>query len=177
MNQETQFREVIEILLEGGCDLDFRAYTSLESPLYRAVQLNKTDLIKVLIQCGADINIPCPFDVTVLYKACERRNLEVVTLLLHAGIDWRNETWLDIDIHHCGINQKLLHDFETQVPRILLKVPHYLNLIHNFRYNPQKLSHICRLLIRRTLGKKLHVNIQYLPLPTKLIDFLRLKVL
>ena len=115
----TLFLPVLELLQEGGCNLDaimVNSWTSsdtshlYETPLYRAIDAGKSEIAVLLLQYGADPNCECPHDLTILQKACHRLDLSVIETVLHCGIAWRHEAWLDIDIHHCGINRDLLHD-------------------------------------------------------------------
>ena len=178
------FLPVLRLLLQGKCNLDaimVNSWTSsdtshlYETPLYRAIDARKSDLAVILLQHGANPNCECPHDLTILHKACHRLDLNVIEVLLHCGIAWRHETWLDIDIHHCGINRDLLHGQMRDIPPILRDNTELYFLIMEARCNPRLLSEWCRDAIRTAMRSQLNVKVKELGLPPKLQDFVMLK--
>ena len=63
--------EMLRILIDGGLLIDGCAWLSIETPLHKAIALKKFHLACTLIQHGADCNVECPHDITILHKACQ----------------------------------------------------------------------------------------------------------
>ena len=60
-----------------------------QTPLWYAVQKNYYDIVKELLERGAEVNKVCGNNKdTVLHKACENNNVEIVKLLLEYGADY-----------------------------------------------------------------------------------------
>ena len=57
------------------------------TPLYYACENNRTDVVDVLIEFGADLNFDCHYVGRALHAACEKGNIDVVYQLLNAGAD------------------------------------------------------------------------------------------
>lgn len=67
-----EFEEVLQCLIDGGCQLDTPVYASssvdTETSLYRALDVDKADFATILLQHGADVDVECPHGVTILNK-------------------------------------------------------------------------------------------------------------
>ena len=184
--ESSLFREVIELLMLGNCHLDTametvwtstRSSYFLETALYRAIDLGKIDIAIVLLQHGSDVNAECPHDLTVLQKACTRRMPRLVDVLLHCGIDWHREEWLDLDIQQCGINTDtfMVNQPTKGLPFILMDDLHLYLAISTARYGVPRLVERCRLVIRSAMQDKLYMKVKGLGLPRKLEDFIMLR--
>ena len=171
------FEEVLKLLLQGGCDLNSRAYTSIESPIFRAVYLNKEEIAMVLLQYGADINLDCPFDVTLLQKACQKDHLNLVEAMINNTIDWTRETWLQSDKYSCGYaDLSLLADYKENVPITLHnKIDLYFHILET-QHNPMSLIRSCRNVIRSIMQGSIYPQIYELHLPPRLNDILLYKL-
>lgn len=172
-----EFYQLLQCLIEHNVDLNAISSSTGECALYTGLHLNKPPFAIKLIQEGADSNIECPNDFTILYKACQKQLHSVVCILLHTAIDWSRETWLHTDIHTSGINPKLLSGYAENIPMILLHDVELFFMIQDARSNPPKLVDVCRICIRRELRNQLWRKIQQLELPERLKDFLMMKIL
>ena len=91
-NFKDAVRNVKEIL-EGDAYKDYKfdlnniKDTNGETPLYLACENSHTELVKLLLEHGADANIKSEYGYTPLYRACDKDNTEVVKLLLEHGAD------------------------------------------------------------------------------------------
>lgn len=54
-------------------------------PLIKASEVGNIDIVKFLVEHGAEVNIKDPWDTTPIYAACRERNLEVVKYLIEEG--------------------------------------------------------------------------------------------
>ena len=176
-HEAEDFAPILELLIEGGCDLDSRAYMSLETPLYRALDQNKVAIALLLLQHGASPNVDCPYDVTVLNKCCQRDLYEVIDVLLHTDIDWSRERWLYVDKNTCGINPVLLKDYDDDVPMSLHGKLDLLVAIETMRGNPATLMRACRRVLRNSLSHGIHGKLKQLNLPVRLTDFIMLRII
>ncbi|XP_053404309.1 ankyrin-1-like [Mercenaria mercenaria] len=154
----TDFRIVLEMLLYGGCDINTRAYNTLETPLYRAISLAKSDCAEVLLAYGADPNISSPFDITALRLAYMKKLSQAFVLMLHCGISWRRENWVK--------NLPLVH---SSGPNSVLEK------CTKWRKQPTSLLNICRIAFRKHCGKDLHrILVKRVDIPCALKNFVLL---
>lgn len=152
-NELSLFRPLLDILLEGGCILNWRAFSTLETPLYRSLGLEKFDFSKELLCEGADPNLASPFDITALQRACLKRQVNLVSLILPCGIDWKRERWLKhFDLAQCGRE--------------------IAELISEWKDHVVPLQALCRMFIRSYLGEQLRGKVSRLPVPKKVQMFL-----
>ena len=152
------FKPILDLLVLGGCHINSRAYSTLETPLYRAVDTSKNEIAELLLQCGANPNIASPFDMTVLYKACQKGNAHLVHLLLSSGIDWSNEKWLE---KHRPITLSIKMELYRTIQEFRCQVPTLLNS--------------CRSFIRDCLSDCIATKVDDLLLPNRLKAFILLK--
>uniref|UniRef100_A0A0G4GH36 Uncharacterized protein n=1 Tax=Chromera velia CCMP2878 TaxID=1169474 RepID=A0A0G4GH36_9ALVE len=78
--------EVVKLLLENGATIPTTG-SEWRSSLIRAVETGKVELVKFLLEKGADVNVQTKADVdrTVLHEAAGLGNVEIVELLLSHG--------------------------------------------------------------------------------------------
>ena len=187
-NDPALFRQVLELLMLGNCKLDLameRIWTSFqtsylfETPLYEAIDLGKIENALDLLRHGADVNVECPHDLTILQKACNSRSLRLVDTLLHCGIDWGREAWLDMDIRQSGINTDIgMTGGDSEgLPFVLKEDVEVYFAIMGVRYGVGRLAQICRLVIRESMRDRLYIKVKGLGLPKKLEDFIMLREL
>ena len=72
-------KEVVEILLKGGANVNTRSTRDGTTPLFNAISRNEVEIIKLLIAHGADLNITGAVGNIALYLA---RDSKAVTELL-----------------------------------------------------------------------------------------------
>ena len=135
----TDFRTVLEMLLYGGCDINTRAFSTLETPLYRAIGLGKSDCAEILLAYGADPNISSPFDITALRLAYMKKLSQTCVFMLHCGINWGRECWI-----------KSLPSVHSSEPNTVLEK------CKQWRTQPSSLLNLCRIAFRKHYGKDLH---------------------
>ena len=133
-----------------------RAFSTLETPVYRAIDMSKTEIAELLLVHGADPNLGSPFDVTALQKACERCNPHLVNLILHCGINWRKERWLRKFVTGTNITT------DSEINEALNK----------WRTTVATLQHMCRIRVRTSLYECLKEKLESLSLPTKLKEYI-----
>ena len=79
-------KSVVDILLENRADVNILNKCG-ETPLYRAVSMGLLDVVSKMLQTyGGNPNTPSPYKNT-LVAACEKRNVELVDVLLKNGAD------------------------------------------------------------------------------------------
>ncbi len=79
-----QIEEVVW-LLEQGVDVNIKYYGI--TPLHKAVQNNRLEIIEILLLAGAGINIKDRYGRVPLYYAIGNKNREIVHLLISVGAD------------------------------------------------------------------------------------------
>ncbi|KAI1897937.1 hypothetical protein AGOR_G00088430 [Albula goreensis] len=78
-------RECIEILLRGQPGMINKRSNKNQTPLFLAVSRCRVDCVELLLENGADPDIPNAAKETPILKACERENPEILAILLNHG--------------------------------------------------------------------------------------------
>ncbi|XP_040517032.1 ankyrin repeat and SOCS box protein 11 isoform X4 [Gallus gallus] len=145
-------RECMEVLLAHGVDIDQEdlQYGTL---LYVACMYQRTDCVKKLLELGANVNAGKRLD-TPLHAAARKSSAEIVILLADYGanLKCRNAEFkraLDLAIPNSKVEQALL-----------------------LREGPASLAQLCRLCIRKRLGRSCLYTVHKLHLPEPLENFL-----
>ncbi|KAM6286344.1 ankyrin repeat and SOCS box protein 11 isoform 2-T3 [Spheniscus humboldti] len=145
-------RECMEILLAHQVDID-QEDLQHGTPLYVACMYQRTDCVKKLLELGANVNVGKRLD-TPLHAAARKSSVEVVVLLTDYGANPR-----------CR-NAELKCALDLAVPNS--KVEQVLLL----REGPASLAQLCRLCIRKHLGRSCLYTVHKLQLPEPLENFL-----
>ena len=61
-------------------------------PIHSAVAANNSDIAKILLEAGADVNVKQISGITPLHSAAQHGNIELIILLLEAGADVNAKT-------------------------------------------------------------------------------------
>ncbi len=81
-------KEAVEILLElGPNEIDINDEECGVTPLHLASSIGYIDIIRMLLEKGADINAQDNYGQTPLYYASGQNNVEIVRMLLEGGAD------------------------------------------------------------------------------------------
>ncbi|XP_032186246.1 ankyrin repeat and SOCS box protein 11 isoform X1 [Mustela erminea] len=145
-------RECMEILLANNVNID-QELPQLGTPLYVACTYQRVDCVKKLLELGASVDRGQRLD-TPLHAAARRSSAEVIHLLADYGapLKCRNaegKSALDLATPNSSVEQALL-----------------------LREGPPALSQLCRLCVRKCLGRACHQAIRELHLPELLERFL-----
>ncbi|CAN0332543.1 unnamed protein product, partial [Ectocarpus sp. 8 AP-2014] len=85
---------VIDALVEAGADVDVQGGETKDevfSPLYLATVMGHLDVLKVLLQHGADVHRSRTAGATLLHTAANEKDVGVVEALIAAGADLEAE--------------------------------------------------------------------------------------
>ncbi|XP_069626442.1 ankyrin repeat and SOCS box protein 11 isoform X2 [Haliaeetus albicilla] len=145
-------RECMEILLAHEVDID-QEDLQHGTPLYVACTYQRTDCVRKLLELGANVNMGKRLD-TPLHAAARKSSVEVVVLLTDYGANpkCRNAELrcaLDLAVPNSKVEQALL-----------------------LREGPASLAQLCRLCIRKHLGRSCLYAVHKLHLPEPLENFL-----
>uniref|UniRef100_A0A8C4KJ73 Ankyrin repeat and SOCS box protein 11 n=1 Tax=Dromaius novaehollandiae TaxID=8790 RepID=A0A8C4KJ73_DRONO len=148
----TGHRECMEILLAHEVDID-QEDLQHGTLLYVACIYQRTDCVKKLLELGANVNVGKRLD-TPLHAAARKSSVEVVILLTDYGasLKCRNADFkcaLDLAAPNSKVAQALL-----------------------LREGPASLAQLCRLSIRKHLGRSCLYAVHKLHLPEPLENFL-----
>lgn len=151
------FEQFLELLLSYGANINASSYQG--NVLFYAIILGNMPAACVLVKHGADVNLRDEhafFDNLCLAK--KQGNFDLVKLIVYAGFHFKN----------------MLFDLKT-----LRKQPE--DAIFDFLVctmnQPRNLRDLCRMKIRKQLGKHLVYKIYKLPLPSLMQRFLALDIL
>ncbi|XP_074551299.1 ankyrin repeat and SOCS box protein 11 [Halichoeres trimaculatus] len=157
----------------------------LKSPTHEAARKGHRECLELLLMYGAHIDMELPEVGTPLYSACTAQAADCVKLLLHSGADVGLGCGQDSPLHaavRCGAADvvDLLLDFgangcqrnaEGKTP-LDLSSPNSAVRLVLLKKGPCVLSQLCRLRIRRTLGRSRFHRASSLFLPHSIKDFL-----
>jgi len=79
--------KIAQILIKKGLDVNFQSGYSNEAPIHAAVKNEIPELVKLLLQSGANINAINNYGKTPLHIATENSNLKILQLLIKNGAD------------------------------------------------------------------------------------------
>ncbi|XP_031814829.1 ankyrin repeat and SOCS box protein 11 isoform X2 [Sarcophilus harrisii] len=145
-------KECMEILLANNVNIDQEA-PQHGTPLYVACSYQRTDCVKKLLELGASVDQGKWLD-TPLHAAARQSSAEVIDLLADYGASLRL-------LNHQGKCALDLATPQSSVEQALL-----------LREGPSSLAQLCRLCIRKCLGRSCHYAIYQLCLPEPLEKFL-----
>nr|KAF6460022.1 ankyrin repeat and SOCS box containing 5 [Molossus molossus] len=146
--------ECLETLISWGIDVD-QDIPHLGTPLYVACVSQQFHCIRKLLYAGADVQKGKYWD-TPLHAAAQQPSTEIVSLLLEFGADTNAK------------NTELLRPVDVAASSSLVE-----RLLLQREVTPSSLYQLCRLCIRKRLGRhRLHL-IPQLQLPTLLQNFLQ----
>lgn len=151
------FEQFLELLLSYGANINASSYQG--NVLFYAIILGNMPAACVLVKHGADVNLRdehAYFDNLCLAK--KHGNFELVRLIVCAGFNFRN----------------MLFDLKTLKTQNDDAIFEYLSCTIG---QPRNLRDLCRIKIRKQLGKHLICKIRKLPLPSLLQHFLALEIL
>ncbi|XP_007439900.1 ankyrin repeat and SOCS box protein 11 [Python bivittatus] len=145
-------RECMEILLANNVDMD-QDDPKFGTPLYVACVHQRTDCVKKLLELGASVDQGKRLD-TPLHAAARKSSAEIINLLTDYGasLKCRNSECkcaLDLAAPNSSVEQALL-----------------------LREGPPRLAQLCRLCIRKSLGRSCLYVVHKLHLPQQLENFL-----
>ncbi|KAM8856038.1 ankyrin repeat and SOCS box protein 11 isoform 1-T1 [Spinachia spinachia] len=162
--------------------------TQLASPIHEAAKKGHTECVELLLSCGAHIDMELPVAGTPLYSACGARAAACVGLLLHSGADVGIGCGQDSPLHAAvragGADVvDLLLDFGADECRrnsagktpLDLSSPNSAVRVALQKKGPRSLRQLCRLCIRRSLGRRRLHRAAGLLLPPSMKDFLHHK--
>ncbi|GFR96378.1 ankyrin repeat domain-containing protein 1 [Elysia marginata] len=146
-----QFPEAAQVLLEADPDLIHCQDRFGKSPLHCAVATGSDELVRLLLQFEADVNVRCHEGLTPLMYCCmadpegskiavSSGNLRAVERLVSAGadldgIDKTLRTPLTLAIV-CGVKGTLLSDVFAQIISVLVSAGAKLDITANESCNP-----------------------------------------
>lgn len=188
--------DTVAELVSGGADINYATFTS---PLILAAKSGSYSSFNYLIDSNVDINYTDPGKNTALSTICgiiclshvsrmDKELLGCCRNLLQSGADISRLFQRDIYSHLLDL--PLIHSHPELIKLILefdgdrhetreiceLKICHNdWKPLYDIVKSPRSLEHLCRLLIRNTLGYKRLKAIDDLPIPDTLKNYLRHK--
>lgn len=153
-----EFVEIFQTLLSQNCDLNYQGIGTMETPLYRAINMDKTEIAELLLIAGADPNLSNPFGVSCLRKSMQKNNSRITEILLLCGLYKKKEM--------CNINKQYSFDREINEE---VDLAYLLQ-----KTNPNTLQQCCRDVIRRSFTVNLSIGLQRLDIPRSIKKYILL---
>jgi len=82
--------EGLKYLVNCGCEIDDKLSIFGEAPIHQSIKSNKaqnTEMLKAIIDCGADVNLIDSNGWTALHHAAEKGDIKAAQVLLEGGAD------------------------------------------------------------------------------------------
>ena len=83
----TGSEQMLQFLLQHGADVDIKEKEHGNSPIFMAVQVDRPDMLKILIEAGADLTLNNKIGRTLLHSLAARGKIDYIKLLLENGAD------------------------------------------------------------------------------------------
>jgi len=149
------FESMFHILRSYGAILNVQTCTGGDTPLFRAILLEKDKAATLLIRHGTDVNL-CDVEACVvdnLRLARKRNNFRLAQMIVYAGFD----------LQHCTPDLKPPRKSNS------LSLDSLRDWLTYMKFNPMRLTELCRLVIRAQLRERVYEKItsSYLPLSLK----------
>ncbi|XP_006835675.1 PREDICTED: ankyrin repeat and SOCS box protein 11 isoform X1 [Chrysochloris asiatica] len=174
----------VNVLLEFGAKAQLEAH--LGSPIHEAVKRGHRECMEILLANNVNIDQEVPQLGTPLYVACTYQRVNCVKKLLELGANVDHGQWLDTPLHAAARQSSaevihLLTDYGANLKRRNAQGSSALELAAPrssveqallLREGPPSLSQLCRLCVRKCLGRTCHQVIHKLHLPEPLERFL-----
>ncbi len=165
---EMDCTEVAEVLLDHGACINM--FHDGATPLHGCAFEDLVDMAKILLFYGADVNIRDESGDSSLALALENNSLEFATLLIKTGYNLTKETYF---------KKSDADSSDKKLPYALADDANFCQWFYEQARQPIRLQVQCRTSIRQhfvhhSLAMK---TMKGLPGPTKLIDYLMLKIL
>ncbi|XP_013781256.1 ankyrin-1-like isoform X2 [Limulus polyphemus] len=156
------FRVILHLLMRRGSKLNVESFTPGDTPLYRAILLDKFRFAEELIRCGSDVNMGNVYSCNIdnLCLARRKNHFHTVRLLVFAGFHLWQTPWLEI------LPPTMPHSYPINTIKKWLIY---------MKSNPMNLSDLSRIVVRRRLGENLVCKINHLLLPERIKRYLLLE--
>lgn len=188
--------KTVRILISHHCDVNKISTENdeMKSPLLKAVELKKTEIARLLIDAGADLNHADHYGATPLIKATHFHYLDLVYMLVQAGCDVNKRTKNGLSPFRVALQPypnvwmmtlfivtgAVISDHEfTMLEAMSAQKTDFsteeMRSLQMLARNPTNLKNCCRNTIRSTIRKPVCSFARSLDLPSVLIDYLNLK--
>lgn len=153
-----QLQQFIDLLVSHNADINANSYQG--TVLFYSIILGNFPAACLLVKHGADVNLREERAyIDNLSLAKKHGNLELVKMIVYAGFSFENILF-DIKSLRNKSGEDEAHDFLMSVWS-----------------SPLNLRELCRVTIRKALGKHLLSKFSYLPLPRMMQQYLALEIL
>jgi hypothetical protein len=142
---------MFHILQSHGAVLNVQTRTGGDTPLCTAIHLKEDRAASLLIRYGADVNF-CDVQVCVvdnLRLVRERNNFRLAQMMVYAGFDLQHNT----------------PDLQPPLNSASLSLDNLRDWLIYKKFNPMRLTELCRLTFRRKEGEEVYKNVTSLHLP------------
>lgn len=145
----------LKVLQKMSTDFYTRDFRASTDAVQRAMSSSGSDLLLVesLLDFGADVNAVGGDGKTPLRVAAESGAIELVRILVSAGADLNLDAWI----------------LSGEWPPSVLGDAEFCTWLHSEASSQtSSLMRLCKIVIRKSIGKKIHEKISELPIPSAL---------
>ena len=165
--------EITRLLIDSGANVNAKNDNS-STPLFEAVRVGNTAVVKILIQANCDVNSVCVVErrtTTPLSFAVMGDDIDSIVMLLAAGAVCP-QNLIGMALAHHALSALAIRGNANEGDL----TPKLMN-IKKLGFKPLDLTHLCRIVIRNHLpaGCKLKSALGELKLPSKLKEYVVLR--
>ena len=175
-------------LIKAGCNINHRDYQSHETPVFKAIEANNYDLVKLFIIEGVDLSMRNLFGNDVLSRSIQLGRFKIARLLVIVDSPIRlfslfyNVPSVEILTSSNSFDQSDYRDYdfnaesrESFLQHSLSKYEEFLTFLQKYTHKPRSLKDLSRLCVRNLMKKPISKSVDKLGLvPSQVIGLILL---
>ncbi|XP_046990026.1 serine/threonine-protein phosphatase 6 regulatory ankyrin repeat subunit A-like isoform X1 [Schistocerca americana] len=155
------FVEMVKVLRSHGAILNAHSLTGGDTPLFRAILLQKYKAAALLIRLGSDVNMCdvniCGVDLVTLAR--KRNHFGLIRMLIYAGFNLHQN----------------FPEIEPPNNPDALDLDSIDGWMKYMKYNPMRLTDLCRIVLRKQMGERVSEVVSKSFLPQILKSYMMLE--
>lgn len=192
-------KDVVSRLIKAKCDLNRREFKTGDTALHIAIKRNYTDVVDLLLAAGSRHDIYNHQGETAAFDAVATNKIEVIRLMIVHNCDleqpgkyfsngiYKSLFQIAAEKGHFEICRLLatfgyvdftarVHIYTNYIPsRLVTEQEDVVQWLRKKMQTATSLQQLCRKCIRKSLGYRIVQNLECLPMPRALKDFVLIK--
>jgi ankyrin repeat protein len=188
--------KIANLLIKHNCNINHRDYQTQETPIFKAIEANNYDLVKLFIREGVDLSMRNLFGNDVLSRSIQLGRFRIARFLIMVDTPIRlyslfynvPSSSVENGLHGNSFNLQTVYDDYDLVGGItssardnflqhsLAKYEEFMSFLHKLTHNPRSLKDLARLETRNLIKRPISNHLNDLgPIPRNIIDLILFK--